>query len=232
MRSQVVDRLGKSVAHEVSPHPIDHRLFQVLRAHHQFGQFAAAIDAADFAVALDLGAVNKNRISDFQFTIALIEEESRFLNVVTLAAEIHIDQFAGGSVHLGTPAATSANLTEEGVHLPVLLLLPFIERVVVALCALDLQAQKYFGNRRGRLRSVFVVDLIDQEVSRTVKRLGIRRHVTRCGYQFGNHAIVWFVSGERITQVLLHAGAIDHGVVVIAAGATDQQIGPDRGPVP
>ena len=60
-------------------------------------------------------------------------------------------------------------LTKERIELPELLLLPLIERMVVALRALNLQPQKDAAGAAGREHPFFVIDLVDQKVHRAVE---------------------------------------------------------------
>jgi hypothetical protein len=82
------------------------------------------------------------------------------------------------SLDLATPfdeSAQGSRLAEEGVHLPKLLLLPIIERVVVTLRALNLQSQENASGGGRRQRSVFVIHFHDQKVHGAVEIFRARR---------------------------------------------------------
>ncbi len=65
-------------------------------------------------------------------------------------------------------------MAEEGVEFPELLLLPVVERMVVALGALHLQAEEHASGRRSRLGPVLRVHFVNQKVDRAVEPFGTR----------------------------------------------------------
>ena len=145
----------------------------------------------------------------------------------TLSREILIDQFdvvdVVGPSH---KAAQSPRLTEERIELPKLLLLPLIERMVMALRALNLQPQENLRYRRRCLHPVLLVDLHRQEVRRTVEvlRTGLGRACR--GDQLMDHRVVRLVARKTVSQVLLHPLATRQRSLFHSPVATDQDIGP------
>src|SRR6187401_1655682 len=111
-------------------------------------------------------------------------------------------------------------LAEEGVHLPEFLLLPFVERMVVALGALHLEAEEDFGGHRRGLSGVFVE--LHHEVVRRAIEIGLAGSgAAGGGDQLIGHRVVGLFAGERIPQVLLHALAIDERAALQTAVAAD-----------
>ena len=150
---------------------------------------------------------------------------------VAFAAEILVDELDVFDIAAAGRRRDALRLPEEGVHLPELLLLPFVERMVVALRALHLQAEEDLrGHRRG-LRGVFL-QLADQEVRRAVEIFLRPASVLPGGRdQLIDHLVVGLFAGERIAQILLHALAADQRAPLQAAVAADQDVRPDRRPI-
>src|SRR5262249_48474871 len=146
------ERLGECVTQKVMPHPIGDRAVQVLRVRDEPAQFCAAIALAEVAAALDLCAINEHGIGRLQQAVPQLVEQDRLLRVVILAGEVLIYELHRFNIAAALlELAEGPRLPEEGVELPELLLLPFVERMVVALRALHLQAQEYLRGHRRRL---------------------------------------------------------------------------------
>ena len=136
---------------KVTPHTVDHRLgdLGLLASSHQFGQLCSAVDCwtgIDFLV-------EELRIGD--------PHQAAPLFVVNRSREIAEDQFRIVVNHpfadwIVAAVIDSADLAKEAVKLPKSILLPVVEGMAMALCALNLNAQKQPSCFGGRLDYVVV----------------------------------------------------------------------------
>ena len=102
--------------------------------------------------------------------------------------------------------------------------------MVVALGALDLHAQED-ARHLGRGRHGVLVQVVQQKVDRPVVVRFARLVGSPGADELIDHLVVRLVVQEALPQVLLHPLAIDQRSGVVSAGATDEQDGPDGGPV-
>ena len=171
----------------------------------QVAQFLAAINLGNISAFLDGCPIDEHRISNLGDPIPQCVVNLSLLWVRTLTPEILINQLdkvdVVGSPHIATQGS---GLTEKGIELPKLLLLPLIERMVVALRALDLQSQENFRDRRRRLHPLLLVDLHGQEVGSAVKVLRARLGRPRRSHQLTHHRVIRLVRRKAVPQVLLH----------------------------
>ncbi len=86
---------------------------------------------------------------------------------------------------------------KKALKLPELLLLPIVERMVVALRALHLQAEEDLG-RLGRGLGGVLLELVHQEVDGAVEVLLARRVVPVAVTSSNDHLVVRLVAGERV----------------------------------
>ena len=118
-------------------------------------------------------------------------------------------------------------LSEEGVELPELILLPLVERVVVALRALHLEPEEDLRGLGGGLDAV-LVEFAREEIGSAVEPLLPRLVDAGGGDEIGDEPIVGDILGERTAQPLPHATPVD---VVVFHAPTDEHGRPDISPI-
>ena len=145
VRPHVVDRLRKAIAHEMSPHTVYKHLIQITRLHHEFAKFISTYNIFDITTWINCLTIYKDwignlgdAISQLIINISLVRIFGESFTLERLVYQLHMRHISCA----GLVATKCPSLTEESIHLPKLLLLPFIERVVVALCALHLKSQE------------------------------------------------------------------------------------------
>ncbi len=103
--------------------------------------------------------------------------------------------------------------------------------MVVALGALNLQAEEHAADAAGCQGSFFFVDFVGQEVHGAVEVLGARLGAAGGGNEFQHHTVVTAVACERISQVLHHPVAVGQRIAFGTTCAADEEVAPDRRPV-
>ena len=197
VRADVIQGFSEPVAEKMGPHAIHERLGQKLGADDQLRQLRAPVDVVnEAAVAFELRAIDKHGISGLRQSIAQLIEQHGLLGVVVLAREILIDELDGRHVAAFFEAPQGPRLAEKGVHLPELVLLPVVERMVVALRALDLQAQE---NLRGLGRGLdgVLLQAAGQEIDESVKIFFARLADASGRNQLENQPVVGYVVLQR-----------------------------------
>ena len=182
------------------------------------------------AAALGQGhSVNERRVSGFRQSVAQLVKQRRFVRIAVFAVEVLVDQIDRLEI-AATAQRHGPRLPEEGVHLPELVLLPLIERVIVALRALDLQAEKHLGRLGRGLHAVFV-EAAGQKIHEPVEVLFARLADALGLDQLLHQPVVGHVALQGPAERLLQALAVHQRPWVGAAGAADENIGPQRGPI-
>jgi len=102
--------------------------------------------------------------------------------------------------------------------------------MVVALSALHRAAQENLRGLRGGLHATFI-QLVCQKVGRTVEVLICWSAASSCRDKVRDHPIIVIVVPETVLQVLLHAFTMGQRIAAGTSGTTNQQVGPDSGPV-
>ncbi|MEY3456888.1 MAG: hypothetical protein RL215_45, partial [Planctomycetota bacterium] len=222
MGSHVIDGPSESVTEEVAPHAVDHGLgelggliFGGLR--NEFGEFCAAIDTGTWVNFVSLEAWE----GDLHHAAAFFEEDG--------TGEFLPDDF-GVIVDLATGFGIEfamiflADLAEEAVEFPELVLLPFIERVIVALGALDLEAEEQAGGHGGELNTI----VGHLHLGEDVVHGAVFFEVSGGRDEFDDDFVPWAIFGKCFAEEFFHAGAAD----ALGCTATDAVVGPDGGEVP
>ena len=213
----------------MSPHAVDNRFAHLRRLANQFGQLLAAVDLVHIAAGVDPRAVDESRIGHFEQPVAQLVEDGSFFRVVVLAREVLVFQPHHGDVS-ALERAQGFRLAEERVEFPERVLLHVVERVIVALSALNLHTQED-ARHFGRGRHGVLVQVVQQKVDRPVVVRFARLVGSPGADELIDHLVVRLVVQEALPQVLLHPLAIDQRPAIIPPGATDEQDGPDGGPV-
>ena len=92
------------------------------------------------AVALELGAVDEDRQGRAQLAVTQFVKQNRFSRLVVFAVEVVVGQLDRLDIAAIGHPPHRLGFAEERIHFPELVLLRFVERMVVALRAADLQA--------------------------------------------------------------------------------------------
>ncbi len=207
------------------------RLGQIFGTDDQPGQLGAAIDVFDIAAfAFQMRAVDEHRVGDFRQSVAQLVKQHGLLGPIVLAGEILIDQLDRLDLAAFFESPQGPRLAEERVHLPELVLLPVVERMVVALRALHLQAQEDLRGLGRGLHAVFL-QVAGQEIDEPVEPVLARLADALGRDQLVDQFVVGHVALNALAQRLLQALAIDQRTALGAAAAANQQVGPQRGPI-
>ena len=183
---------------------------------HQAGQLATAVG---FGTRIDFGIV-EDRIGDLHLAAAFLEEH-RSREIARNEFRVIVDLPPACRVEFAM--IDPSRLSQKAVDLPELVLFPLIERMVVALGALHLDAHEQARRLGGRLDGFVVVDHLGQQVIHRAVLVGAPFR----GHQVVHNFVPRAVLGECLAEEPLHGGAIDEADLL----AADRQVRPEGRPV-
>ena len=196
--TEIVDWTGESIAEEVAPDPVHRGLRHQWAVDNQLRQGLATVHTVlrailqlrrEITVGVDGRAVDEHRIGDFHLAIAELVVELGLSGIPPLAGPILVDQLDRLNLAGLLEMPQRLRLSEEGVELPELILLPLVERVVVALRALHLKPEEDLRCLGGGLDAV-LVKFAREEIGGAVEPLLTRLVDTGGGDEIGDEPIV------------------------------------------
>ena len=230
---EIVDRIGESTAEEHTPHTVGDGAWEAVVLHKESGKlFTTALAFS----GLHLGAIDKGSLSrQYHAVTFLVVNKAFFVGSLIFAEGERWVGHHAGPFHRGH--ASAFHLAEERIHTPEMLLGDrVVERVIVALGALELHAEEKASDTRGdrhHLEHAFFSALgcwvVFTQVRQNEVYCGVVGVLAVGRYQLRYQLVVGHILGELVFEPHVQVG------VVFATSkntrAAQEPVGPHGSPV-